>query len=474
MVSIGVFMSSGMQHIFNQQKSVSESTSLSEFTNTLYNTVDLFQTGSIVDSWSGIVFQRSQYFDTGWFSYIGPITLRGQYCDDPDLTEAEQETTHLIIKNNLTFTWSNTPLWYSSHPESHTITNNAWNIIAGRWILWSEIWTSWLGVDTYLNTPTWLAQIWNHLYISDTLNNRILIFDTTTNSTSVLLNESDGIFQPTELSLSGSNSLIITNSWNWEILELSSESTNSDTLSIVFSGSNNLNDITKYQLEFLGEINNIHISWSNLVSSPSPGRYVEYSWNTLTNYFVNFVNQQSHQPWCPSNNSYILSWDTPVRCTRSWTGRTSNPRQVPFSNPSEVIQLSNINISGIDTSDSHYVKLTLFNSSDEIKLEKYAPYFIQSDNSLSTLWDNSLRVISSWWDYPIDTTWTEFSTTMFDTTNISYNPKTDIILPQPIQSFEVIENNWLLHFDLEYYSKYNCYNRDENITRRFIMKKSIQ
>ena len=182
-------------------------------------------------------------YDQIWVSFIWEEIKDSYYCSWSDLEDSK--TKHIIVKNFLPFeeiwedifnnfnnTLSWTDNWFKSFYKEHIIKDDSNNIIVWKdWIFGYQLWEYWTW--TYLNNPTGLAydSYNNLLYISDTGNNRILVYDTNTKKIDKLLDEKDWLNEPTWLSLSWSSVLFISNSWNWEILEYLSKSSSKKSIS---------------------------------------------------------------------------------------------------------------------------------------------------------------------------------------------------------------------------------------------------
>ncbi len=75
------------------------------------------------------------------------------------------------------------------------------------------------GIDTELSSPSALISFGNHLYIADTMNDRVLSYDIPSGSITKLLGRENGIRKPTSLYFSG-NTLLIASSGNGKIYGL--------------------------------------------------------------------------------------------------------------------------------------------------------------------------------------------------------------------------------------------------------------
>lgn len=75
------------------------------------------------------------------------------------------------------------------------------------------------GIDTELSSPSALISSGAHLYIADTMNDRVLSYDITSGGITKLLGRENGIRKPTSLYFSG-NTLLIASSGKGEIFSL--------------------------------------------------------------------------------------------------------------------------------------------------------------------------------------------------------------------------------------------------------------
>ena len=109
MVSVGIFISSWMQNIFSQQKILENTSNFTEFSSTLLSTFNLISSWSFVpvNTSSGIIFKREQYYWEGWFSYVWTETLSWVYCESDS---EDPETNSIFIKNFIPFeeNWEDT------------------------------------------------------------------------------------------------------------------------------------------------------------------------------------------------------------------------------------------------------------------------------------------------------------------------------------------------------------------------------
>ena len=505
MLSVSMFVSSAIKNILIQQNVLENNDDFNDFINKIQINLNLINSWSFLpektSSW--IIFKRSKYFSDWWFSYIWEETLSWVFCDSDSETP---ETKSLFIKSFIPFeensediysdfdsilTWNTT--WYISYQKEHVVKNSSWNIVIWKWIFWDNFteWASW--TDIYLNSPTWLAYDWiNILYISDTLNSRILFYNINNNTIHKLLDESDWLNEPTGLYYNN-NKLYISNSWKWEILEYSSEKiTSNPNFKISFIPNDNIININNLSISFLPwsiiltwHTSKSNFSFTNITTNTD---YITKSTNTLNYYFTNYLNpSSSSEVNCNFNGNkttYTLDWsNNPIKNVISWCNTSTwtlvtwswNINNLFNSWSTYDIDILNIYPNFTDTW-SYYVNLKLFNWTNE-KYSDIFWYFTQSDNDLLTFDDNTLKILYSWLNYPtwIWWTWNSDYREFWDWTywNMLYSSKYDTLLNVPIESLIHDTSNNLLTMILKYYRVYNCYNPDNKSERIFITKKNL-
>lgn len=445
MVSIWVFVNSGMKNIFLQQKSLEFASNINDFSNTLYETFSNIQNSwSINQTSSWIIFKSKMDFSRWWFTYVWSSIINNYFCDD--INSESTNSNHIFIKNFIPFyensgdtnylTWSVIHNWitYISHQKEHKITDSSWNTIVWKWVFWDffEEWLSWNSV--YLNNPTWIASDWEVIYISDTLNNRVLYLSWST--IHKLLDENDWLSEPTWLYYDSWNSaLYISNSWLWEIWKITSDNSTAPSKTLSFSWITE-NNVSNFKIELYKNKVSYDITWID----------------TLTPWFNNITNDLKAFIWNTYTHTF-MSWSTIEYKDFIWT----NNYNIIINNPN--IILSNW---------VYTLKLIIWNS------ERSFYYFTYWDEKIYTMEDNKIEVVRTWLSYPNGIWWNPWTNlfpnnwnlNIFDTGTISnLNPdlENDIILRNPIYNLDISIDDWnLLNIVLKHYKNYNCYNLDEN------------
>jgi len=493
MLSVSIFVSSGMKNIMDENKVLENSLDFNEFSSAMQESLNLTWSWNTIKriSSTGVLFKRNQYFDKWGFTYIWEKEKDKFYC----MSGSESTSTnHLIMKTfvpfeeqgenmfsasvwsyDKIFTASVTWWWntYTSYALDHVVKMGT-QVLIWKEIYWDKF-TNWaFGTWVYLNNPTGLALSWtNILFVSDTLNDRVLYYNTITKKIYTLLDEYDWLSEPTGLYYDNiNNKLYISNSWKWEILEYSSPVINTAP-TLTMTGFSKV--IDKIDLSFSWQnLPNLINNWTwTITNNTSNPNYLTWTSDNLKYYFVS-PNSESIQFWCAWNETQFFNWKPSVYCTKTWSWKVAN---YPVSTVSK-IKISNL--SWLSNTWTYYVDLKLYNWTT-LKYQKYYSYFTQWDWDILTPGDNTLKVIRSNLKYPTGVwgSWinqyNEFLDWTYDFWNTSYNDQADYILKTPLKSLSVdydIPNKFLTIL-IKYYKNYNCYNLDDNAQRSYIMKKKF-
>lgn len=502
MVSVSMFVSTWIQNILTQEKVLNDNPEFIDGMFELQNTLKRMDTSF---TWSfsstGAVFKVEKEFNKWGFAFVWEYTGSWTYCradsEDPN-------TKHLWIKNfipfyeegevnfidTLTGSVTDGTDTYISSVLDHTIRKNG-TIIIGREVSGSDFTQGDLWTDLYLNSPTGLAHDGINLYISDTLNHRILY--TTGSTVHTLLDSDDWLVEPTGLYFNAwQNALYISNSGKWEILKYSSKSIiNNDTLNITLTPHRNILDIDRMNIEIPENIN-----IPSFVFSTNIINWDDYLTGALTNldyYFADFT-PSFWSPeiigeclWSSDITTYYFSGTTPkkkiIDCINTWSWKISDEWTSLYTNFSSgaIYDIDISNISDNLSPWTHHVKIWLYNW-NTLEHEEYFPYFVNGDNDLSTPNDNTLTQYASGLKYPTGIwndsglQYPEFDIATFPISDFVYTPESDILMNSPIESieFDKISTPDLLSTTLKYYRVYNCYNLDDRNEKTFIQKTNLR
>ena len=504
MTSVSLFVSSGMQNILTQQKVIEESSDFIDNTSHFQNIIQLLDPdyrATVTASW--IIFKINKEFSKWGFVYLWEQTLSWSYCqsdsDSPDTSHVflktfipfEEEWENIFSNFTQTLTWSLT-IWidtFTSDQKNHIVSKN-WVPIIWKGIFWDQFidWVS--GTGIYLNSPTWLAHDGNNLYIADTLNNRVLYLDSS-NNIHILLNETDGLAEPTGL-LYLNNSLYISNSKKWEILEYDSK-TSSQILNLDFTIDKNISDLISVRLEFLSgainisEPNNISDFSFTWINQNPWGDYLSGSTNVLEYFYSDFSDNydtQLNQICSWTGPYYKMDWSELIRETfdscsgtgtlRKW--KNSNIQNILSGDSVWIITASNTTWAWLSNTGSYYIHTTISWTIDSY--DRYDNLFTLWDNNLTTKNDNYLSIFTWWLSYPTwiwDDWWIKFNESWTGTfSNLPYSENNDTLLLSPLESLTIDTTNNLLSILIKYYRVFNCYNSDDRNIRSWILKKNLQ
>ncbi len=563
MLAVSIFVGNWIKNITNQKTSLENDTKVKDFTKVVYenlSSLDKYFWVINVNSW--VLFKVNKNYDRGGFSFIWSGSFLNYYC----LSWSEnwkEITSHIFLKTFLPFEWEswdifnianwnfnsgwintnmfswiiikwwistwilvwptdvvfNWPTGFVADTLWHSIYSfNIWTLNNFKKLVWKEVfwnefsdWDYWTGV--FLNNPTWLeyALIWwtGFLFISDTLNDRILYQNLWDNKIYKLLWREDGLKEPTWIYYNASSStLYIANSGKKQILSYSSSWSFVSNVNLNFTPKNDISWINKFEFSFLyaswvinptitTTINTWSFSFINITSWED--LYEIWTSNTWTYHFVNYSVIDTLQAWCVAGQYQIIAWN-PIKCTNAWTWRiwTYQNKNFTWWNNYQ------ISISGVwpqanfSNTWAYYVGLKLLSWSI-IKKSYYFPYFSVWDNNFFTKNDNILKILTWGLWYPtwiywswsnlvyndflsrkrieITKTWSFVSSTnlnAFDFSALNINSTNDSILYTPVKNYDFTFVNNLLNIYINYYKNFSCYSdENQNQLRELILKKSF-
>lgn len=460
MISVWIFVSSGMKNITIQKQILdqsSEITNLStDFNDILSGDFDIIKhtSNSIIlksDHLSG----KSSYYNILETSFTG-------YCENDDTIR----TKRLFIQNfnPVTLTWV---VGFSGSISNNTVYSGT-TAIAGKNIFWNDDFTDGTaGTGIYLNNPAWVtADLSNNIFISDSGNNKVIYISW--GLAYNLLDESHGILSPSGI-LYNWGKLYILNSWKQELLELSSKSNTSGTgIDLEFKINSSTIMAKTVTLEVIPDdfiMNGNYNTWSFDIGYSTGWVFVPI-WSDADT-VVKFP-----------NNKLTYTFDNPQMFLDSFTYAVKIP-----------------SFSWTLSSQPYYLKLNLYNGGPS-QFQDFFPYLVNSDNNIKTMDDNSLLILTGWIseNYTnITKSWANMILTDMingKTLEVSNNGNyvaNRNITPTNITTFENsqklsefivkdfhVEQVWnLLTLKIDYYKNFSCYNEKDAIVKTLLIKKVI-
>lgn len=558
MFSVSIFVSNGIKNITSQKIIIENDAKTKQFTKSLYEILNIadknFTSYNFWTTW--ILLKVNKNFDKWGFVFIWSGSFDKLYCSSWSESEI---TSHIYLKTFIPFEWLGWDIFsWKSYDNSTVFTNmfswtlNSYNKlvwptdITFNWtkgyvsdtlghsiykftspsltnfikITWKEVfwnefsdWDSWTWI--FLNNPTWLsyATIWStgYLFISDTLNDRILYQNLSNNKIYKLLWREDWLKEPTGIYyVDAEKTLYIANSGKKQILAYSSSWSFVDNVNINFTPKNDIKDVNNFVFSFYygtgSSIPNItwpsstwSISFTNILAWEDA---IKITTNSLTYHLIDFTNPPISELlcWVWLYPRYLFIWPNPIKCTKASSWIIWNYRYQVFTwGENYNIKINNITGPDFWNSWSYYIWLNLLSWST-IKKSYYFPYFSKTDNDIFTKSDNILKVLTWWLGYPtgLYATWSNLIYNDFLTrkkieitktwsyvisTNLSVydfskikNNILDTVLNNPVENYSINTVDNLVNVYVNYYKNYSCYNLDENTwkTKELILKKSLK
>ncbi|NUJ97946.1 hypothetical protein HGA92_04135 [Candidatus Gracilibacteria bacterium] len=552
MVSISIFVTEGVKNITFQKKILDSGVKELSFFKKLQDFVNDAKKNNLLKTFSsGALLKMEKSLFSGGFFYLGEASFSGKVCgaDSP-----HQETNNLILVSFLpfegqggdlfgtgkNFSFSGIEIDYFNASIAYSGTSLTGNIIGptnalftgstlyiadtkGNQILefdtnnitqpgikivgtgeaGNTIISGQNGEDVYLNQPTGMALIGENLFISDSLNDRILQYNILTKKVYSYFSSQDGLVEPTGLYYDNTEKrLYIVNSGKGEILKIDAQNVTVPIAPKFLFSINPSITINKIFLSFFSAsgagvnlaspTNTGGISFSGITQEED---FERINGNMIEYYFSNYTNPETSQTGCTSGN-YILASGNPIKCTDTGIGIIGTLQNKILSGNNYSINVSNL-IGNFSTTGSYYTKISFFSGVTEI-YTLYKPYFTNGDDNIMTIGDNTSSVFASSFSYPTGIykvgsniiTNDFFSRTKYvldensgniDSTgslssfNFSFfkDYPYKYFLKNPIKTFSFTYIGNLVSVYLEYYKNFSCYDDEKNLIKSFLFKKYI-
>ena len=534
MISIGIFVSSWLSNIFIQDKSLWNMFSINDFSNEIRKTTENLEKKVSIISSEKVIFKRKRNLDEWWFAFIWTF-------EKNDFCENWEKTKHIFIKNFIPFKiwWKLTnkvKVWdFTSDQKENKIFKNE------DLIIWANSFSrenisevSWEKVK--LNWPTWLALYRNELYISDTLNNRILKMKKNW-KVSEIMNQKAWLEEPTGL-LFDWETLYIANSWKWEILKYQKKNyspsykiefdlkTKTDFNKIKLTYIKNIveDDESLFKIEKneknkileklkKSEIDDVEINENYKIFYKNQ-KWEEYSEIIKESEYKEKILDKNYIPKRIEKEIYFY--------TSKLTDNQEIDKQELILSESEKTLLeketfkSGLDIGFVKQEKSFYERETKktinpdwtekkekkFFKIKNFKIQKFSldlPKFTDfwewsfsikvelidweekqnfvEEKKIFSNFEKELKVVENWLNYPnnINSIWNYETFDLSSPFEIDFDKNYDKMLELPIKSLEISKNWDMLNIILKYYRNYNCDDPDWNEARvsTLLIKKKI-
>lgn len=476
MVSVWIILSSGIKNIFLQEKSISNSLEINDFYNEILEAMSNFS-GNLEEKWNWIIFKRETEFDKWGFSFIW--TKNFDYCKNWETNKK------LFIKNFIPN--SDFVFWdFKSHTKENFISENEEKII---WtdIFWENFknWEKWENIA--LNWPTWMILIWNNLYFSDSLNNRILYYNTKNQKVYSFLSKEDWLDLPTKLTFSD-NILKINNSRNEKNLIFEIKEENDYNQNIDFA-KNSFYDFDKIEINYkkiwknaeeyndfsIKNIENISL-WENnfYFEKNEENKKIVYKTDNLENFYDFKIEKTNINTETPENSNEELR-EKLKKIMENYFKK--NWRQV-----------SNILVLWYSVKDEILVRIRFYEMKNNKEFQNNFSYKISNITEkrfhfpeIENFWENfweiywqinflkddkivlsfpEKKLFSKTFEFKEEEEEEESEKNNFS--NLNFYENNDKSLALPIESIDFSTENWFLTIIVKYYKNYDCENLDSN------------
>ena len=218
MISLTIFVSSAVKNNLKNEKLLQNETR-----NVLFENELIKLTGNsklqLINSWTSFGWNYLTWYFLKpeapalplIFIWIKSFT---GYCDSFSGIIDDNPIVNKLVIKQIAYPTNFSDSWNTIDFTWNTI-SNWWNIIIWTWYPGNTLITT-SATWTELNSPFWVYLNWTNLFITDTLNDRILIYDTVSKNIYKFLWIENGISKPTSLYFNWSY-IYISSSWNWKI-----------------------------------------------------------------------------------------------------------------------------------------------------------------------------------------------------------------------------------------------------------------
>lgn len=424
MAGILVFVSSSLGSTMATKKVLQDANKNSSFE-------QVFQETLINMTGSGIYFSGSSF--SGWYltgiflstrgtnlpiTFLGLKTATG-HCDSFSWSASATGTIMKIAIRQFTVPKEQNDTVYTLSSTGHGVFS--WTIrIIGTGYPGNSLDAG--GKNTELNTPSALVYSGGYLYIADTMNDRILTYNTSPSlkSVSKLLGREDGISKPTSLSFSG-NTLLIASAGNGKIYSFQDGLGDGLTFSTPFRVAK---DFSADTLEF---------TFSGINSVTSPATTGSFTFSGIT-----------------KNPDDYINTGASLRYTFSGA--------LPSFASGGTYKIDIADISPAPTNIGNYIVKMDFSNGGLIQYSDVFHYFTKSDDLLATATGNILQTLSDGFIYPHNITEPNTWSGTIDWDAVLWNNPSgkEVISYLPVQDLSFSISGNILTIRYHEYTSYDC------------------
>ncbi|MDD5377348.1 MAG: prepilin-type N-terminal cleavage/methylation domain-containing protein [Candidatus Gracilibacteria bacterium] len=354
-------------------------------------------------------------------TFLGLRTQTG-YCDSYSGTASETGTVlRLVLRQFSVPIEQNNAPGYTLSSSGNSIFSGATRII-GTGYPGNALTNS--GLDTELSSPSALISSGTYLYISDTMNDRVLSYNITSGSITQLLGPENDIRRPTSLSFSG-GTLLIASSGNGKIYNLQDgDSGNGSVFSGTFRVANNFSaDNLKFTFSGI----------SSLSSPTSPASFTLSGVGITQNIPNDLLNTGANLQYTFTGGAQSFSTGN------TYTFTVNNILPLPTTFGNNTVQIDFLSGSILQYSDTFH-------------------YYSKGDGTLESSTGNILKTLSEGIIYPHNIVGpTAWSGTIDWNSVLGQNPTGEEISSSlPIQDFSFQTTGKILSIRYHEYKNYDC------------------
>lgn len=427
MTGIIVFVSSSLTPTIKTQKTLEEGNKNGTFESAFRSAFSdltgsgVYATGSNFSGWYLTGIFLSTRGENLPITFVGLATQTG-YCDVFSGTASETGTVmKLAVRQFILPAEQNSATGYTVSALGNAVfsgTTETGTVVIGAGYPGNVLDTA-SSTLTELNMPSALASSGGYLYVADTMNDRVLAYNTTDGTIAQILGRTDGLSRPVSLYFSGST-LLVASAGNGKIFSLQDGSGDGSTFSTTFRVAKNFS------------ADSLVFTFSGISSIISPTLIGNFTFSGITPTWSYTVS---------TGSSLVYSW---------WNSMNFSSGTVYG------IDINNI-FSAPNTIGDYPVQID-FKNAGVLQYSDYFHYFTKGDGDIINLTGNVLRTLSGGIVYPHTITGPTTWSGTIDWQNIlgQNPPGLEVLSNLPIKSFDYSVSGKILTIKYVEYTFYDC------------------